>query len=146
MESMNIVPDEDVNDIINSFPEIQFKTMEIEIFRELLDNNNLTHWDPQDIINFFKTPGNIISDCISDINMSMLETNADIAAQFNSEKIRNIKKIMFCIYGADDVISYKRLMDFCVEFLPAEIEILSGLIDDKNADKDSYTIKYIAIC
>jgi len=107
MESMNIVPDEDVNDIINSFPEIQFKAMEIEIFRELLDNNNLTHWDPQDIINFFKTPGNIISGCITDIQLSMLETNAVIATHFNFAKVKGILKIIICVYGTDDLCSYK---------------------------------------
>ncbi|MCL1927208.1 MAG: hypothetical protein FWG07_00250 [Treponema sp.] len=155
---MNIIPldvlpadipsiDEDVNDIINSFPEIQFKAMEIEIFRDLCGNNNLITWDPQDIINFFKTPGIIISGCIPDIKLSMLETNAVIAAQFNTVQIKNIKKIMFCVYGtAESLNSYGRLMNFCVKFLPTEIEILSGLIDDKNTEKDSYTLKYIAIC
>ena len=91
--------DEWVNDIINSFPEIQFKAMEIELFRDLCGNYNLTTWDPQDIINFFKTPGNIISDCIPDIKISMLETNADISARFISAKTKGIKKIIMCVYG-----------------------------------------------
>ena len=75
--------DDDVADIIDSFPDIQFTTTEIEMFRDLCGNNNLMHFDPQDIINFFKTPGDIISGCIP---------GSDIAAHFYSAKTGNIKK------------------------------------------------------
>jgi hypothetical protein len=98
-----------------------------------------------DIENFLLTPGKLVSNRIT---RTVPELPEALSALLVSEQFKNIEKLMVCAYRFcwNDLEDWVDVMNSIIASIPAEVEILNGLITEERADKDRVTIHLIAIC
>jgi hypothetical protein len=116
-----------------------------QVFEDLLSFRNLFHWDEVDLENFLAVKGRLASECIRQLQSNKNDT---IPAVLASEKFKNSKKIIVCVYspGAMAVADCEKIFKTVQAAVPAGTEILAGWICDEKTDQNSVTIDLIALC
>jgi hypothetical protein len=116
-----------------------------QVFEDFISVRNATHADPVDIENFLLTPGKLVSKRIVGTLPELPET---LTALLATEQFKNIEKLIVCAYRLcwNSLDEWDKVMSSISASVPAEAEILLGLIDEEGADKDRVTVHLIAIC
>jgi hypothetical protein len=116
-----------------------------QVFEDLLSFRNINHWDEMDLEYFLATEGRIVFECITQLPS---DKNDTIPAALGSEKFKNIKKIIVCVYSHSvmTVDDYGKILAQIDAAVPVETQILSGWICDEKTDRNSVAINLIAVC
>jgi hypothetical protein len=101
-----------------------------QVFEDLLSFRNLFHWDEVDLENFLAVKGRLTSECIRQLQSNKNDT---IPAVLASEKFKNIKKIIVCVYShsALALTGYGKILETVQAEAPPETKILTGWIRDE---------------
>jgi hypothetical protein len=115
------------------------------VFEDLISARNVTHMDSVDIANFLQTPGKLVS---KRITRTLPELPEALAASLVTEQFKNIERLIVCAYRLcwNSLENWDKVMNSIIASVPAEAEILLGLIDEERAAKDRITVHLIAIC
>jgi hypothetical protein len=115
-----------------------------QVFKDLMeDHKNKIHWTDGDIKYFLSAKGRFVSECITRLQPGENDT---IPAVLASEKFRNIKKLIVCVYSsAITCADYGKILEQ-VSNTAGSVEILAGWICDEKTHQDSITIHLIALC
>jgi cell division GTPase FtsZ len=115
------------------------------VFDDLISRRNVTHMDSVDIENFLLTPGKLVS---KRITRTLPELPEALAALIASEQFKNIEKLIVCAYRLcwNSLEDVDKIMNGILASIPAEAEILLGLITEEGTDEDRITVHLIGIC
>jgi hypothetical protein len=116
-----------------------------QVFEDLLSFRDCMHWDEMDLENFLAVKGRLVSECITQLHP---DNNDVIPAVLASEKFKNIKELIVCIYGHGEMPNDdgEKILNQIYAAVPEGMCFLSGWIRDEKADQNSVTIKLIAVC
>lgn len=118
-----------------------------QIFADLLGIRNRITWTDGDIEDFLATEENIIFECIPHIPLENFDASIAIPSL---KQFHNSKKIIVCIYsnyGMNPVV-FDKILTSLITSIPINRDktgVLHGWINDEKADKNSVTIKLIAV-
>jgi hypothetical protein len=114
-------------------------------FVDLLSLRNRNHWDEMDLENFLAAKGRFVSECITHLQT---DGNDVIPSVLTSEKFKNIKKLIVCVYShsAMTLADYGKILEQARAALSAGTEILTGWICDEKTDQSSVAVNLIAVC
>jgi hypothetical protein len=119
-----------------------------KIFKDLLSPRNKIHWRGNDIDYFLSTKGKIIFECFK---LIYPEEADKLAAMIKSKNLKNVKKIIICIYTGLDmtVDGFLRIIECVITSIPVNQDktgILTGWIDEERTGKSGISVKLVAIC
>jgi hypothetical protein len=116
-----------------------------QVFEDLLSFRNVNHWDEMDLEKFLAVKGRLVSECTGQLPLSKRDA---IPAVLASEKFKNLKKIIVCVYShsAMALTGYGKILETVQAAVPPETEILTGWIRDEKTKQNSVTVDLIALC
>jgi hypothetical protein len=116
-----------------------------QVFEDLLSFRNANHWDEMDLENFLAAKGRLVFECIEQLSLNKY---GRISAVLASEKFKNIKKIIVCLYShsALALAGYGAMLATAQAAVPPETKILTGWIRDERAKQNSVAVNLIALC
>jgi hypothetical protein len=116
-----------------------------QVFEDLLSFRNFFHWDEMDLENFLAVKGRIVFECIPQLQS---DNNDIIPAVLASEKFKNIKEIIVCVYSHSIMAldDYRKIIDQVSAAVSAKTTILAGLICDEQTDQRGVAVNLIALC
>jgi hypothetical protein len=116
-----------------------------QVFEDLLSFRNVNHWDEVDLEKFLTVKGRLVSECIRQFQSNNRDT---IPAVLKSEKFKNLKKIIVCIYSHSAMArtGYGKRLETVQAAVPAGTDILAGWIRDEKTKQNRVTVDLIALC
>jgi cell division GTPase FtsZ len=116
-----------------------------QAFADLLSRRNRTHWDEMDLKEFLAAKGRLVFERIAHPQTG---GNDVIPSVLTSEKFKNIKRIIVCVYShsAMTPADYGKILEQVSAAVSPEAKILTGWICDEKTDQHSVAINLIAVC
>jgi hypothetical protein len=119
-----------------------------KIFRDLLSSRNKIHWDDRDIEYFLSTKGKIISVYFKQVQP---EETDKLAAMITSGNLRNIKRIIICVYAGIEINidDFSKIIECVITSIPINQDktgILIGWIEDGRKHTSGISVRLVAIC
>jgi hypothetical protein len=120
-----------------------------KIFKDLLSPRNKIHWRVNDIDCFLSTKGKIIFECFK---LTHSEDIDKLSAMIKSKELKNVKKIIICIYTNIDMTTidnFSRIIECVIASIPInqdKTDILTGWINDERTGKKGISVKLAAMC
>jgi hypothetical protein len=116
-----------------------------QTFEDLLSFRNEIHWDEMDLENFLPTKGRLVFERIA---YPQTDRNDVIPSVLASEKFKNIKGIIVCVYSRSAMThaDYGKILEQVSAAVSEETEILTGWICDETTEQNSVAINLIAVC
>jgi hypothetical protein len=119
-----------------------------KLFKDLLSSRNKIHWRRKDIDYFLSTKGKIFFECFKPILPKEIDK---LAAMIKSRNLKNIKKVIICIYTDIDITVdiFSKIIKCVIISIPINQDkssVLTGWIEDERKGKSSITVRLIAMC
>jgi hypothetical protein len=118
------------------------------MFKDLLSIRNRVHWRRIDIDCFLSAKGKIILECFKPMQLEEID---NFAAMVKAKDLRNVEKIIICVYDGIDISidDFSKIIECVISSIPInqdKTDILTGWIDDETIEKRGVSVKLAAVC